>query len=352
MTIDNSVGNPGPMGWWIYDTDAPERTLLTERRHWEFMESMAPSRVSRRAAKVVIKAVFDKVKALMDEAGIEDGWSWLLFFEAVLGGLPPWLRQIIGSCVASGGMRALCARTIAEVVLLGEPGETLGTAWTGTNNFNSFAPFNYRVGRRIGGLNGYSDGSFCGAHIQGFMEYGFAPCDLPELRSRTDAFPEPQSGRKYQQWGAANPGDAWVGEIATAASKYDLLESERVTSGDQLKTLAVEHYKPMMVCSNWAFRPDYQHPTWRMFGQPVWIYKRDTSTSWGHNMTKFDVVKVVGKWYVVVFNSWGPNAHKNGAWFAIPLDLEDDWLPRAEVRTIGDVVQREREDIPFWEIAG
>jgi hypothetical protein len=344
MPTDNSVANPGQTGWWFNQYESAATTLYRERKHREYMEGRFPShRLMRHEAKTdVHQVIHDKVKSLMQADGIEEGFGQRYLWKAVFGDYPRWLQQLIGSCVASGGMRACAMRSVAEIVLLGQPEETLGLGMSGTANINHFAPYSYRAGRKRGGING-GDGSFCDAHIEGLMEDGFLPCDTPGLAS--DAFPEPQSTSHYRQWGNSN---SLLAKYSTQAREYDLLESERITSSADLREVQVEHFKPAMVCSNWAFRPDRQHPTWTDNGEKVWVYKRDTSTSWAHNMTKSGCFKVDGRWYQEITNSWGDNAHKNGDHFVIPLELEDQWLRSAEVRTIGDLANRDAVPPPGW----
>jgi hypothetical protein len=336
MTTDNSTGQPGPMGWWVDESDDPRRTLYRERIHWDALAGKVPARCTRQSAKEVADPpLLTMLREKQKSQGMDDGVDLVLLLKMLFPGFK-WLRQLIGSCVASGGMRACTIRSVWEVVILGQPEETLGLDFTGqTDNINHFAPYSYRAGRKIGGING-GDGSFCGAHIQGLMQDGFLPCDTSGLQS--DAYPEPQSMSDYRRWGNSN---SLLAEFRPAATKFDLLESERVTSADSLKELIGEHFKPMMVCSSWAFRPQNQHPTWKIDGQPVWIYQRDRGTSWAHNMTIAACVQVGGQWYVKIVNSWGDNAHKNGDHFWIPIEVMAEWSRSAEVRTIGDLAQRD-----------
>ncbi len=345
--IDNSIASPGKQGWWRNESESIIRTRYFERIHWDELEDTAPQRVTRRPAKAQDPEIMIQLRKAMKLDGMDAGVSLMALTRLLFGTYPPWKRQLIGSCVASGGMRVVTLRTLAEVVVLGEPGETMGLRWAGPDNFNTFAPYNYRAGRKIGGLNG-GDGSFCGAHIKGLMTYGMLCCDTGGLSDHTDALPEPQSTSTYRRWGNSNQ---LLNQFSSAGKKYDLLESERTTSASQLKTVVTSHLKPSMICSGWAFRPDYQHDEWRIDGKPVTIYKRDRSTSWAHNMSLPDVVFAFNRWWVRVVNSWGPQAHRDGAHFWIPLELFGEWVKSAEVRTIGDLVNRPRPNVPFWEIA-
>jgi len=186
LLTDNAMSNRGPMGWGEYDTDPLETKLKIERDRLEVMQNVVPNRFNASLGKEPNQVVLAKVKAAMEADGIEDGFDPMYLYQVVFGFWPRWLAQIIGSCVASGGMRATTLRTLVEVTLLGEPEETLGMSMTGPDNLNHFAPYSYRAGRKIGGLN-RGDGSFCEAHIQGMMQYGFLPCNTDGLDS--DTFP-------------------------------------------------------------------------------------------------------------------------------------------------------------------
>ncbi len=342
MPTDNSTGKPGPQGWWFDEHESVYQTIYRERLHWQQLEDKAPARCTRRPAKAANTELLQTVIEKQKERSIDAGIDLTVLLDILFGRDVLWRRQLIGSCVASGGMRACTHRSCWEVVILGEPEETLGPRFSGAENISHFAPYSYRAGRRIGGLNG-GDGSFCGAHIEGLMQYGYLACDADGLES--DAYPEPQSMSTYRRWGNS---DQLLERFAPQGKRFDLLESERVTSADQFKSAVCEHFKPAMVCSNWAFRPRQQHSQWKINGEPVWIYDRDRGNSWAHNMTLIACVQAYDEWWVKVMNSWGSNAHKNGDSFWIPLELVDTWLRSAEVRTIGDLAQRDVEAPIAW----
>lgn len=337
MPTDNSTGQPGPMGWWLNENESPLRTRYVEKTYWEKLQASRPAQCTRHPAKDADPVLLRSLRERQAANGIEDGIDLTVLLTMLFGENFRWLRQLIGSCVASGGMRAAAIRSCWEIVILGQPEETLGLHFSGRENLNHFGPYSYKAGRKLGGIDGSGDGSFCGAHIDGLFRYGQLPCDTVGLES--DAYPEPQSTSLYRRWGGGS--DQLLNKHKAAGQQFKLLESEEITSAESLKTVVTEHFKPCMICSSWAFRPDHQHSSWRIDGSPVWIYQRDRGNSWAHNMTLAAVCYVAGNWYVKIVNSWGDNAHKNGDYFWIPLDLMAQWLQSAEVRTIGDLTQRD-----------
>jgi hypothetical protein len=340
---DNAIANPGLMGWGDDPNDTLEAKLLAERKRLEAMQEAAPMRFDTTLAKAANQAILDRVKKAQEADGIEDGFDPMYLYQIVFGQQPRWLAQIIGSCVASGGMRATTLRTLVEVVLLGEPEETLGGFMAGRDNLNHFAPYSYRAGRKIGGLN-RGDGSFCEAHIQGMMQYGFLPCDTDGLDS--DVFPEPQSASDYRRWGNS---DSLLNEFAPAAQKFDLITSSTIKSADDWIAASKDRFETAMICSNWAFAPAQQHPTWKLAdGKPVWIYRRNPRTSWAHNMTLCGYISHGGKWYVKVLNSWHESSHKNGFWFVIPIEEFSTWIRQAQSQTIGDLALRDLSKPIAW----
>lgn len=237
------------------------------------------------------------------------------------------------NCVASGGMRAMTRRTLIESFILNEPEEIFGTKLVGTNNVAPYAPYSYRAGRKKGGIDGMMDGSFCNAHIEGAMDYGILPCSAAGLVS--DTFPEPQNTRLYKEWGA---NDSLLNKFSSVGRTYKLIESENITDINRLWSALEEDMKPMMICSDWAFKPAKQHPTWKFAnGDPVWIYTRDTRNSWAHNMTIDSALVHGSEKFNGIDNSWGDSAHKNGSFFILEANEMERWIRDAEIMTIGDI---------------
>jgi len=327
--LDNAP--PGKMGWGE-DTDTDESRLVREQRAFEALSNAYPDRINTATEPDYNENHFNIVKKLMQEDGIDNGFSANHVEKAVFDNYLLWLEQLIGSCVGSGGGRVVTQRTLIEVFLLNEPEEILGTKLIGTNNVCPFIPFSYRAGRKIGGIN-RGDGSFCGAHIEGLMKYGSLPCSTPGIVS--DAFPEPQNTSTYRNMGNS---DELLTKFGPEAKVFLMEDTIKITDGDQGKDALTKFFQPAMICSNWAFEPDYKHASWKFAdGTPVYIYKRNTRTSWAHNMSIVAVVEAYGKWWVFVKNSWGMKAHKSGDFFVIPFDLYGSWCRVAEQSSIGNL---------------
>lgn len=321
-----------PMGWGLPWQTFQDR-IDDEERARDQLAALAPAALMRhKAKKVVNESLLAKVRELMAEDGIEGGFSFLHLHEAVVGKFPDWLPQLIGSCVASGDKETTASRMLAEVHLFGEPESLPGSETRGPGNLSFFAPFNYRAGRKLAGINGNGDGSLCLPHIRGKMQFGHLPCSTAGLTA--DAFPEPQNQSLYRAWGAT---DKFLNEYAAQAGAFKLLESEKVTNPDELWTLHTEHFKPANICSMWAFKRGPKHPTWKTRdGQPVYIWIRDTRQEWAHNMSRMGYVEIGGKRYGLVKNTWGP-FHDQRSWFPIDLETDEAWLRQAECQTVGNV---------------
>lgn len=329
--LDNAVRLPGKMGWGLpVQSDASR--LDTEKRMFEVLMEQNPYAFQPAADPNYNEQRFKIVKDLMEADGIEDGFSSNHVEKAAFGSYLQWLAQIIGSCVGSGGGRVWTQRVLTEVFLLNDPEEPFGTQLTGPNNVCSFIPYNYRGGRKRGGLNS-GDGSFCSVHIQSFLEDGAVPCSTPGIQ--TDAFPEPQNARTYRSLGNSN---SFLDQFKSIGTQYLMTNSTKITSADQGLEVFTKKFEPFMICSMWAFEPAQKHPTWKLAdGTPVYIYRRNTRTSWAHNMSIVAFVKVSGNWFVIVKNSWGMSAHRNGDWFAIPIELFASWCRTAEIGSIGNI---------------
>lgn len=333
-----------PMGWGMPWQNLQQR-LDDEQRAREQLAALAPAALMRHKAKQLKNdALLAKVRELMAKDGMDEGFSFLHLHEAVTGTFPDWLPQLIGSCVASGDKETTAGRMMVESHLFEEPETLPGSNTSGTNNLSFFAPFNYRAGRKLAGINGNGDGSLCLPHIRGKMQYGHLPCDTLGLAA--DAFPEPQNQSTYRAWGAT---DKFLNEFGAAAGKFKLLESEKVTNPDELWTLHTEHFKPANICSMWAFKRGPKHPTWKTRdGKPVNIWVRDTRNEWAHNMSRMGYVVVGGRKFGIVKNTWGP-FHDGRSWFVIDESTDEAWLRQAECQTVGNIDMQDNP--PAWPIA-
>lgn len=327
-----NVASSMPMGWGLGWQTFQDR-LDDEERAREEIQRLAPAALMRQKAKQVKdEDLLAKVRSLMAQDGMGEGFSFLHLHEAIFGKLPDWKPQLIGSCVASGDKETTAARMLAEVFLFQEAESLPGAFTSTTDNVSFFAPFSYRAGRKLAGINGNGDGSLCLPHIRGKMQYGHLPCSTKGIAS--DDFPEPQNQSTYRAWGAT---DKFLNEFAGEAGKYKLLESERVRTPDEMWTLHVEHHKPANICSMWAFKRGPKHPTWKTRdGQPVYIWVRDTRQEWAHNMSRMGYVRVGNERFAIVKNTWGP-FHDGRSWFVIDDQTDEAWLRQAECQTVGNI---------------
>jgi len=241
---------------------------------------------------------------------------------------------IVHNCVASGGRIVDTYRMLTEVFIFNEAQDLMGNEFQGVMSYQPFAPFSYRLGRSIAGINGGSasgrdDGSLCAPHFQGKLQTGFLPCSARGLES--DFYPEPQKVSTYREWGA---NDRLVDQFKDQVTAK-LVETEKIQNASDLSVVLIQHLKPLQICSMWAFEAGQKHPSWTDGGQPVTIYKRSRQ-EWAHNMSIVGVVKVAGNWYTIIKNTWG-DMHSGRDWFPIPLELMDRWLADAESQTVGNI---------------
>lgn len=341
--VINEAGVPtGPMGWGI--ANEPESKWLDEeKRTFDRIAEVAPRTLMRGDFKEPNQELIAKVVAIQESQGIEGGFSFLALEEAIFGEELPWLKQLIGSCVASGDLATTTDRKLAEVYLLNDPEDIGGVDIDGTDSMAFFAPYNYRAGRKIAGINGYSDGSLCLPHIQGKMQYGHLPCSAEGLIS--NRLPEPSDTGLYKEWGASNPGDSLLTKFSGIGKTFPLIRSEKIDNADEGWTVMTEHFAPFNICSMWSFVPDYTHPTWKWSdGSSVVIYKRGRQP-WAHNMQIVAMVIVGGRKFVIVRNQWD-KVHNNRRWFPIPFELFGDWIPSAQCQSIGELDMSDNG--PVW----
>ena len=328
----------GPMGWWVHPAyaDYPEKTLKVERETFERLEAVQPIRFSRRMAKPKDPAWMQKILSSLKSQGWEDGFCFTELEKIAVAKRSDWIAQIIGSCVASGHIRVIGMRSLAEVVILGDPEGRLGDSTAGLESLYPFGPYSYRVGRAAAGIGGNGDGSTCGGQISGTMKHGFLPCDTPGIDS--NRYPEPSSGSIYRSWGA---NDSRVSKFYAAAEKFDLVESERMETVEDVHRAIMEDLTPVQICSGWGLGPAGRHK------DGFSIYKR--RGSWAHNLSLTARRKTRTRdWFTKVTNTWGPNAHEDGEFFMVPDDVLASWLKSAYARNIGYLVLREASVPPKW----
>jgi len=334
------MSQPGPMGWGV-GTETADELHSTERACRDAIADVAPSYLMRHAIREPKNEVLlQTVKEQVQEAGWDDGIILPFLFKEATKLQPQWLKQLIGSCVASGDMRTTAYRMVAEVFVFNDPEELPGFEFSGRNSLAFYAPFSYRAGRKLAGINGNSDGSLCLPHIRGKMQFGHLPCDASGLNA--DAFPEPQSQSDYKRWGA---NDTLLNQFADKAAPFKLLESEPVKTVADIHTLICEHLKPANICSMWGFRSGGKRLGKDANGATIVQWSK--SGQWAHNMSVVGHVKKDGTEYVIIENSWG-NFHDGSTCFAVESSEMDRWLRQAECQSVGEIDLQDNAPAVDW----
>lgn len=325
-TDPNTGDTIGPMGWGEGHLVETER-FDSEQRRYDEVTSDYPAAFCQRPARDLSPAMLLRITEIHAEHGLEfprdvDLRLVSLLFEDKLA---QWPAQRIGSCVASGGMRAWTLRAWWEVAL-GQPEELLGGEIMGKDTVAHYAPVSYGLGRRRGNMR-RGDGAYCSVQVESYMKDGVLDCSTPQLHSIAGSddsdYPEPRSESLYRDFGS------WkhLNDLLPYCD-HRLLESVKVKD-TQGAVDALAAFKPMMICSSWGFAPRTQH------SDGFWIYKK--SGSWAHNMTIAGMRTAGSDTYIMVLNSWGPRAHRDGEVLWIPADLFGSWVRNASCLTIGEI---------------
>lgn len=267
-----------------------------------------------------------------------DGPGWdSMVAERLLYGLAEgetiMVPQNIGNCVGDSHCCLLAGRIAHEIYAIGEAEEPLGMQQLAV----PFIPFSYGVGRWVGGMLGPSDGSYCGAQIEGTMKYGFLPCFVEGLDKYAG------SGASGLPQGTAAAGrlfgrsKAEIQKFTDKAIDFDLLEAPQCKTVDDAWTLIVDKKINIQICSGtmpkfWKFDDKYGFPLYRM-GTPA-SHSTQINAAFEHKGGRF----FVGR------NQWGYNAHKGapeigvaGGCYVFPSEELAKWLPRAEAIGIGAI---------------
>lgn len=321
------VDQPGEMGWGESSLTDNER-LNKEVSSLHKAQDDAPIAWSPRLQREPNPETMKRLAEVHKEHGYPEGsLDMRMISVMVYGAVAMWLAQIIGSCVASGFIRAFSFRQLAELVILGQPEDALGKTVKGINTIAPYGPFSYGCGRRRGNMR-RGDGSYCSIQMESGQKDGVLDCSTPQLHritgTRDNDLPEPQSSSLYRAFGSWK----YLDDLKSYAD-YRILEAHEVDDADQsMKYL--NDFKPHMICSNWGFKADYKHK------DGFWVYKK--SGSWSHNMTIIGYIKdSKGNYFIIVLNSWGDRAHKDGEIFVIPIELYQRWLRSASCIAMGDI---------------
>lgn len=241
--------------------------------------------------------------------------------------------QNIGNCVGYSHCMLLASKIAHEIFVELQPEKPLAT-----NTPIPYIPYSYGAGRvYVGGNRYWGDGSNCADQIQASMEHGFLPCDTPNL---TGPFPQSTStiGRQFGK------SRSTLDKFHDTAINFDLVESTRITSVDEVRRFLTEVYSPLQICSSWGFRPSYYDNN-----RGIWIYK--ASGRWSHSMQLVGWISIKGEEFIHVRNQWGRDAHKNSTpviplgGFLISPDTMKSWLRSAYCASIGEIKGKAREKL-------
>lgn len=275
-------------------------------------------------------AALNKVKAT---ANFDSGYSFSLVEPLVYGKHLTPGPQNIGNCVGYSHCMLLASKIAHEIFVELQPEQPLTQ-----NEPIPYIPYSYGAGRvYIGGNRLGGDGSNCSWQIQASMEHGFLPCDASGI---TGDIPQGSSSTG-RQFGRSK---SILDQFRPQAIKFDLVDSTRVYTTDDVKKCLTEIYTPIQICSNWGFRPAVYDDNCK-----VWIYK--ASGTWSHSMQLIGWIEIKGKTFIQVRNQWGTSAHKDCTpviplgGFLIEPETLSRWLKSAYAATIGEIKGKAKEII-------
>lgn len=327
------------MGWGERN-DLPHHRLMKERREAERSAEFGCYREIKQLIEARSFTDLPMVKFIKEQFTFDAGWDCDVA-DRLLYGRPATVDQNpIGTCVGAGAGSAVGSKITTEIIIEGDAENPLGTE-VNPSGKNIQLPhcaipvIDYHYG--CGKMNRYwdkddqrftrsnvrlGDGSYCSAQIWALQFCGILPAD--QLKVSGLVVPQTQNVRRY-----AGNGDNFLNDHLPIALNYRMENSAQVKSADDLLSVIGELFQPCMICSNWGFAPS------QYIEGLGWIYKH--SGSWSHNMSLVAVIQFKGNWYVKVRNQWGPNAHKDGWYFLIPLELFSSWVRYAECQSIGEL---------------
>lgn len=324
----------GGNGGWGDPTDTVRHRIYKERIEAEDNEdagvySAIPELVLARGDESPME------KLIRSQMKYDDGWD-LDFVDRLLYGTAAVLDQNgVGSCVGAGASSAVASKIASELLLEGDAENPFGVSIQQyKSSIESACPcvdYAYGGGKMKRYWNGekftressLGDGSYCSAQIWAMKTIGVLPCRFVENADKY-VFPQTRSIRRH-----AGNRDQFLNRHLEVGQKFRMLDSTRVRSADDLKEVICNLKQPCMICSGWAFKPD------RKVEGLGYVYR--ASGSWAHNMSLVACVQWKSDWYVKVRNQWGSNAHKDGWFFWIPLELFDRWVRDAECQAIGEL---------------
>ncbi len=327
---------PGPFGW------GKEKLNASQNRAMEQASQQLPN-----VGKIIVGAKEavgatpidpDVEKALRLKMKFDEGWDFMVA-ERIVQGFSDnetfMARQLIGNCVGDSHCGLILSRISHEILAEGDAEEPLGKLHLGA----PFIPYSYGVGRMVGDMLGPGDGSYCGAQMDGTLQYGFLPCfteGLDKYAGDGDAALPQGTATANRLFGKSKKEiEKWTDK----AVNFKMTEAPKAETADEAKVLLVEKFTPLQICSDWAFR-------YRTFDEKygVHLYERDPGDEWSHSMQVVAMFSIKGQWFVVIRNQWGLDAHKGSpeigiapGCFTITMEEFADWIRQSETMGIGEI---------------
>lgn len=331
-TIEKAPPLGGNCGWGE-PTDPSHHRLYKERILAEQNED-AGLYVTPKQLAMSIGDESPMVQLVKDAMPYDDGWD-CDYVDRLLYGGPAYCDQDgVGSCVGAGVGSAIASKASTEILMEGDPENPFGMIvqqyQAGRNSAVPCIDFHYGAGKMKNDWDGskftrernMQDGSYCSVQIWALKTCGILPCSA--VLDNGLVFPQTKNIRAH----AGNRGQ-FLNRHLAIARQHTMGDSIRVREADDLHLSLVAAKQPAMICSSWAFVPD------RFVEGLGWVYKRQGT--WHHNMTISACFLFKGNWYVKVRNQWGPNAHRDGWSFLIPIELFDQWVRSADCQSIGEL---------------
>ena len=323
----------GHFGWGREDYNDVQNRVEEDRKIEKFSADHGiVCSVADAAGSAVLQAkAMEKLKSFFK---FDEGFDFMVA-ERLVYGLSEsetlMIIQNIGNCVGNSHTCLLASKYAHEIFALGDGDSPLGQK----NMASPFVAYSYGVGRMEGNMLGPSDGSYCGAQMQGTLKWGFLPADTEGLEVY-GSLPQGTSnaGRLFGRSKAEIM--KWTGK----AQPFQMKEAPRAkTAQDVIDGITKKHI-PFQICSGQGF-------VYKGFDSKYGVHIYVPGGRWSHSMQLVAAFAIKGQWFVVIRNQWGQNKHKGspeigiaGGCMVITIEVLERWMRSSEVIGIGEIVGR------------